>query len=112
MKIIKFLTNYFNDLKFRFINPSKDENKSEAFTKKKKRRFKWFNELKITSLKGILCEYCYKSMSIDNRFFCKYSEKYHCNYHRLPEEHNCPNPNLPLSMRKSGVERGGRIEGK
>jgi hypothetical protein len=32
-------------------------------------------------------------------YFCPYCHKRYCERHRLPEDHNCPNPQLPYEMR-------------
>ncbi|MDP3881964.1 MAG: AN1-type zinc finger domain-containing protein [Nanoarchaeota archaeon] len=45
------------------------------------------------------CQLCNSSFNIFP-YICPYCKKYHCDKHRLPEDHKCPNPKLPLYMKK------------
>jgi len=47
------------------------------------------------------CEYknCNEDLNPLNKFRCPYCRKYHCEEHKLPEEHGCRNPKLPYQMR-------------
>jgi len=49
-----------------------------------------------------ICQYpkCPKGLSLLARFKCPYCKEYHCEKHRLPEDHKCENPQLPKSMKK------------
>jgi len=54
--------------------------------------------------KPIVCKFCNKKIQIIvNRFFCPYCKNWHCEEHRLPEEHSCPNPTKPPEL------KGGRL---
>jgi len=45
------------------------------------------------------CEFCNIKKGFPDYFYCKYCEKYHCDKHRLPEQHHCfGNPTLPLDL--------------
>jgi len=35
------------------------------------------------------CDKCNKVLNPLNSFFCKYCERWHCNKHKLPEDHSC-----------------------
>ena len=42
---------------------------------------------------------CKEKLTLLN-YHCRYCDKKFCEKHRLPEEHRCPNPKLPIEMRK------------
>jgi hypothetical protein len=46
------------------------------------------------------CDFCNEKIksSIINAFYCKYCDEWHCNIHRLPENHECPNPKKPEGL--------------
>jgi hypothetical protein len=68
---------------------------------------------KIVYIFGI-CPYnkCKRKLNYLNTFHCPYCHKYHCEKHRLPENHKCTgNPELPSYMKKGfGVKKN--YEGK
>jgi len=47
-----------------------------------------------TKYKGY-CDLCKTKKKFPDYFYCKYCNKYHCDKHRLPEQHKCPNPKSP-----------------
>lgn len=44
---------------------------------------------------------CTKKINSFTRYECNYCHKEFCENHRLPEEHGCKNPKLPLYMKRS-----------
>jgi len=46
-----------------------------------------------------ICEFvgCDNHLVFPKNFYCKYCKEYHCDKHRLPEEHECPNPSSPYN---------------
>ncbi|MBI5390640.1 hypothetical protein HZB02_04070 [Candidatus Woesearchaeota archaeon] len=44
------------------------------------------------------CVICGREPSLIKDFFCKYCGKWHCQNHRLPENHKCPNPKRPKDL--------------
>lgn len=49
----------------------------------------------------LLCEFKNCNKKLGTLYFkCPYCDKIHCETHRLPENHECPNPTLPYEMRK------------
>jgi predicted nucleic acid binding AN1-type Zn finger protein len=46
------------------------------------------------------CEFCNVKKGFPDYFYCKYCQKYHCDKHRLPEQHDClGKPTLPEDMK-------------
>tara|TARA_Y100000310_G_C20379669_1_gene667477 strand:- start:10 stop:312 length:303 start_codon:yes stop_codon:yes gene_type:complete len=73
-------SNYENDSRFYHV----DKEKGKDIAKKKK--------IPPT------CQFkeCNKKLTLTTYFFCKDCGKYHCNRHRIPEEHKCKgNPKNP-----------------
>ena len=44
---------------------------------------------KIKTTHSNNCHYCKKDLNLINRFSCKYCERWFCDEHRLPENHQC-----------------------
>lgn len=49
------------------------------------------------------CSLCQKRLSITTGFFCDYCNKWHCEDHRLPEDHKCSNPKTPSIMKSARI---------
>ena len=61
------------------------------------------------------CEFCKKEVNYTiNRFYCNYCYKWHCEKHRLPEEHGCSGkPKAPPgAFRELHTRRGITVIGK
>ena len=72
---------------------------SFQFKKSKYREPKKDVENKRRKYRGY-CEHCNEKVSFPDYFYCKYCKKYHCDKHRLPEQHDCSgNPVLPEEMK-------------
>lgn len=70
-----------------------------AFKSKKYKTYKPKKEGRKPQYKGH-CELCNKKAVFPDYFYCKYCNKYHCDNHRLPEQHKCSgNPTIPIDMR-------------
>ena len=63
----------------------------EDFVPEKKRRIR-------TEAK--LCNICKESINSLTGFYCGYCHNWHCEKHRLPEEHNCKSPAKPDEFKK------------
>jgi len=50
------------------------------------------------------CELCKVEKGFPDYFYCKYCKKYHCDKHRIPEEHECSgNPMLPRELKENST---------
>lgn len=61
-------------------------------------------EIKIPEKKKRIprgCQYpnCKKKLNFITTFHCPYCDKYHCDKHRLPENHECKNPKKPFFLK-------------
>lgn len=73
------------------------------------------SEIKIKKEFKGCCEYCNQDIPyIFNKFYCGYCMKWHCERHRLPEEHSCSgNPKSPPgAFREIHTKRGIIVIGK
>lgn len=78
--------------------------KIKEYLKKAKDWLVWFFDVEEEEHnskfpKTCQCEGCKNKLSILS-YRCPYCKKWHCETHRLPEDHLCKNPKLPSEMNK------------
>lgn len=78
---------YSKHLKFAKKNKIKTETFTTLFKPKKK-----------SEIQDYKCNFCSAEIYSINGYHCPYCGNYHCQNHRLPEEHECSNPKKPFGF--------------
>lgn len=97
--IIKKIWNELKDI----FSYSSDKEEEDYIVERYKKRTNNTKYIQIEKKHIPNCEFkgCNKKLHLLNYYHCPYCSGYHCENHRIPEDHGCTNPQLPSYMKKT-----------